>query len=203
MQNDDALHEIAQRLRTHVIILGGFVAVIWLLELFDQATRIALDHYGIIPRDIAGLRGVLIAPFLHASFGHVAANTLPFIILGWFVLLHGTRAFLVVTVTAMIVGGIGTWLIAPSASIHIGASGLIFGYLGYLLARGYFERSWQSILLSVGVLIFYGGMLFGLLPSSLLVSWQMHVFGFVGGVLAAYLLSKSEDEEETTIEIDI
>ena len=197
MENNEQLKEIIQRLRSHVIILGAFVIAIWFFELADWILGGSLDQFGILPRQIIGLRGIVAAPVLHGSFGHVAANTVPFVILGWFVLLRGVRAFAIVTALAIIIGGLGTWLIAPSASVHIGASGLIFGFLGYLIFRGYFERSWQSIAWSIGVLLLYGGMFLGLLPTAMSVSWQMHLFGFIGGGVAAFLLSKSKDENNS------
>jgi membrane associated rhomboid family serine protease len=194
MENNELLQDFPQRLRSQVAILGAFVIIIWLIEMIDWILGGNLDHFGIIPRQLIGLRGIIFAPILHGGFGHVAANTIPFIVLGWFVLLKGFRPFAIVTALAVIVGGIGTWLLAPSSSIHIGASGLIFGFLGYLIFRGYFERSWQSIAWSILVFFIYGGMLLGLLPTALPVSWQMHLFGFVGGGLAAYLLSKNANK---------
>jgi len=193
MEDNELLQDFPQRLRSHIVILGAFVIIIWLVEVFDWILGGSLDQFGILPRQIIGLRGIILAPILHGSFGHVAANTIPFIVLGWFVLLRGVRPFVIVTTLAILIGGIGTWLIAPSASVHIGASGLIFGFLGYLIFRGYFERSWEAIGWSILVLFIYGGMLLGMLPTSMPVSWQMHLFGFIGGGLAAYLLSKNED----------
>lgn len=194
MENTENLQDLTQRLRIQVIILGGIVAAMWVLEIADWVMGGNLDQFGIIPRQLVGLRGIIAAPVLHGSFAHVAANTVPFVILGWFVLLRGIRPFVVVALLALIVSGLGTWLIAPATSIHIGASGIVFGFLGYLIFRGYFERSWQSIAWSIGVLLLYGGMLLGMLPTAMGVSWQMHLFGFVGGGLAAYVLSKNGDE---------
>lgn len=191
MQNGESLQLIGQRLRLQAIVLGAFIVAMWSLELLDWAIGGTLDQFGIIPRELSGLRGIIAAPLLHGGFAHVAANTLPFLILGWFVLLQGMRQFFVVILLTGLIGGLGTWLVGPSSSIHIGASGLIFGFFGYLLFRGYFERSWHSILWALAVLVLYGGMLMGLLPSAMPISWQMHLFGFVGGALAAYILSKS------------
>ena len=193
METNKQIKDISQHLRSHVIILGTFVALIWFIEAVDWILGGHLDQFGIIPRQLIGLRGILLAPLLHGSFSHTAANTIPFIILGWFVLLRGVRSFAIVTALAVLIGGIGTWLFAPSSSVHIGASGLIFGFLGYLIFRGYFERSWQAIGWAILVLLLYGGMLLGMLPTTLPVSWQMHLFGFIGGGLAAYILSKEED----------
>lgn len=198
MENDKQLIDLGQRLRKHVVILGTFVVAIWILEAADWIMGGSLDQFGIYPRQFIGLRGIFAAPLLHGGFAHVAANTIPFVILGWFVLLRSVRTFAIVTALALIVGGLGTWLIAPSATIHIGASGIVFGFLGYLIFRGYFERSWQSIAWAILVMLLYGGMLFGMLPTDAQVSWQMHLFGFIGGGAAAFLLSRTDDR---TLEI--
>jgi len=194
MDQNENLNEIGRTLRTQAIILGGFVVFIWLLEAIDWVLGGNLDQFGILPRQVSGLWGIGAAPLLHVGFAHVAANTIPFLVLGWFVLLRGVKTFVLVTLITMLVSGLGTWLIAPSASIHLGASGLVFGYFGYLLTRGYFERSWEAIVWSVVVALLYGGMLVGLFPNSMGISWQMHLFGFLGGALAAYLLSNGQPE---------
>jgi membrane associated rhomboid family serine protease len=145
--------------------------------------------YGIIPRRVIGLRGILFSPFLHGNFPHLIANTVPFLTLGWLVMLRRTSDFWIVTAIAAFIGGLGTWLIAPSFSIHIGASGIVFGYLGLLLSRGYFERNFGSMALSVTVGVLYGGLLWGVLPQQPGISWQGHLFGFIGGVVAARILA--------------
>jgi len=168
--------------------------VLWLLEALDQIFwRCGLDMFGIRPRTLAGLARIPIAPFLHAGFGHLIANTMPLLILCWLVLLRGARDLAVVTAVSALVSGLGIWLFGASNSIHIGASGLIFGYFGYLVARGYFERSFTALLLAVIALILYGGILMGALPGQPGVSWQGHLFGFAGGILAAYLLASPPD----------
>ncbi|MCA2682466.1 MAG: rhomboid family intramembrane serine protease [Microcystis sp. M038S2] len=180
-----------QEIKTQAIILATFVAIFWLLEILDQFVfRGSLDIFGIIPHQVIGLRGILFAPFLHGDFSHLIANTVPFLILGWLVMLQETSDFFVVTGLTMLVGGLGVWLFAAPGSIHIGASILIFGYLGFLLLRGYFQRNIPSILLSILVFLLYGGTIWGVLPSSRPgISWQGHLFGFLGGVLAAKLIA--------------
>jgi membrane associated rhomboid family serine protease len=180
---------IARELRTQLFTLGSLVALMWAIEIIDHVPGFNLDMYGIIPRNITGLRGILFAPFLHGNFPHLIANTVPFLTLGWLVMLRNTRDFWTVSIIAAIVGGLGTWLIAPTYSIHIGASGVIFGYLGFLLSRGYFERNFASMALSVTVGILYGSLIWGVLPQRPGISWQGHLFGFIGGVLAARFLS--------------
>lgn len=182
---------IAQEFKTQVLILGGLVAIFWGLEIVDSSfLRGSLDLYGIRPRSFIGLRGILFAPFLHGSFAHLAANTAPFLTLGWLVMLREMSDFFVVTIITMLVSGIGVWLTAPAYSIHIGASGLIFGYFGFLLLRGYFERSFAAILFSLIVGLLYGGIIWGVLPLQYGISWQGHLFGFIGGAIAARLLAR-------------
>lgn len=189
MSNDHA-KAIAQELRMHALILGGFVALIWILEFIDLFIfRGYLNLYGIRPRTLIGLRGILFAPFLHGGIGHLIANTIPFLVLGWFVMLREISDFFVVSVITILVSGFGVWLFG-SPSIHIGASGLIFGYFGFLLLRGYFERSFSSIAFSLIVGLLYGGLIWGVLPIRYGISWEGHLFGFLGGVLAARLLAR-------------
>ncbi len=186
---------IAQELKTQAMILGGLVAVAWGLELFDLFIFrqglypvSGLDQYGILPRNLIGLRGILFAPFLHGSLAHLIGNTIPFLMLGWFVMLRETSDFFVVSIISALVSGLGTWLFG-APGIHIGASGVIFGYLGYLLLRGYFERSAIAIAMSLFVCVLYGSLLFGLSPFQPGISWEGHLFGFLGGVLSARLLA--------------
>ncbi|WRH69102.1 MAG: rhomboid family intramembrane serine protease [Planktothrix sp. GU0601_MAG3] len=131
------------------------------------------------------------APFLHGNFNHLVANTLPLIVLGWFVMLRDVKDFFVVTFITIIFSGFGVWLFGSPNTIHIGASGVIFGYLGFLLLRGFFERSFASIALSLVVGWLYGGLIWGVFPSQYGISWQGHLFGFIGGVFAAQMLAKS------------
>ncbi len=180
---------IAQEFRLQIIILTLFVGVFWSVEVVDTILHGSLDQFGIVPRNLIGLRGILFAPFLHANFRHLIANTVPFVTLGWLVMLRHTSDFFVVTAISMLVGGMGTWLIG-SRGFHIGASGVIFGYLGFLLSRGYFERKISSMLLSVMIGLLYGGLLWGVLPNQPNVSWEGHLFGFIGGAIAAKFLAE-------------
>jgi len=182
---------IVNELKSQVFILGGTVALMWILEFFDlMVFRGKLNYFGIIPGSMIGLRGILFAPFLHGDFLHLAANTIPFVTLGWLIMLRETSDFFIVSAISMLVSGLGVWLFAPPNSIHIGASGVVFGYLGYLIFRGYFQRSPGSILLSLIVGLVYGSMIWGVLPTQLGISWQGHLFGFIGGAIAARLLSR-------------
>jgi len=184
---------IAQEFKTQIWILGGLVAIMWVVEILDQfvfrvGLRQTLDIYGIIPRTAIGLRGILFAPFLHGNFPHLIGNTVPFLVLGWLIMLRETSDFFWVSLVSAFVSGLGTWMFG-SSGVHIGASGVIFGYLGYLLARGYFERSMLAIAMSLFVGTLYGSLIWGVLPTRIGISWEGHLFGFIGGVLAARLLT--------------
>ncbi len=191
MRNDDDMQSIARELKLHAWILGGAVALMWGLELIDLILfQGRLNFYGIRPHSLGGLWGILFAPFLHGGLGHLMANTLPFLILGWFVMLREVSDFFRVTAITMLVSGLGVWVFGDPRSIHIGASGVIFGYFGFLLLRGWFERSITAIAFSLIVGFLYGGLIWGVLPLSYGISWQGHLFGFLGGIWAARLLAK-------------
>lgn len=186
-------NSISYKIKNRVSILGRFVSIFWFLELLDLLIfKGYLDRFGIIPHKLIGLRGIVFAPFLHGGLGHLIANTIPFIVLSWFVMLQETSDFWIVTLLTMIVGGFGVWLFGVPGSVHIGASILIFGYLGFLLLRGYFQRNFVSIFLSIIVSFLYGGLVLGMLPFSPGISWEGHLFGFLGGVLAAKLIANEK-----------
>ncbi|MEJ7584712.1 MAG: rhomboid family intramembrane serine protease [Acidimicrobiales bacterium] len=143
-----------------------------------------LDRFGIRPRRFDGLDGIVFSPFLHDGLGHLIANSVPFLLLGAVIALGSARRFLLVTAIIAVVAGVGTWLTGPDNSVHIGASGLVFGYVTYLVSRGVFARNLAYLAGGVVVLMVYGGVLWGLLPRPG-ISWQGHLFGALGGVLAA------------------
>jgi membrane associated rhomboid family serine protease len=165
--------------------MGVLVAALWVLEGVDQASGNALDGYGIEPRSGEGLVAVFIAPFLHLGWAHLAANTLPFFVLGVIVLLDGWRRWCTVTLWVVVVSGAVVWLIAPAGSVTLGASGVVFGWLTYLMVRGLYTRAPGQIALGVVLFLFYGGLLLGVLPTDTAVSWQAHLGGAIGGVVAA------------------
>ena len=179
---------LAAVIKSHALLLFGLLGSMWAEEVVDLLPGLQLDQFGIQPRTVHGLWGILFAPLLHADFQHLLANSLSFIILGGLVLLGGLRIFWNVTIFVTLTGGLGVWLLAPAHTVHIGASGLVFGYLGFLLARGYFARSVPWMLLAVALLAGYGGLLFGLFPGRPGISWQSHLFGFLAGLAAARLL---------------
>lgn len=179
----------AQPLRALGTILT-FTALLWVLEFYDVATGQRLDAQGIAPRDVDALDGILWAPLLHGGFAHLAANTLPFVVFGFLVLANGIGRFLAVTAVIWLLGGLGVWLVAPDGTVHVGMSGVIFGWLTYLLVRGFFARSGTQIVLAVVVFLIWGGVLWGVLPGQAGVSWQGHLFGALAGVVAAWLIAR-------------
>jgi membrane associated rhomboid family serine protease len=173
------------------VAMCAFVPVLFVIELID----IQLDHEldwtgGIKPRVITGLDGILFAPLLHGSFAHLVANSVPLILMGTFVLADGGRRFLFSTGLIAVVSGLGVWFFGPPDSLTVGASGVIFGYLGVLLMRGLVERSWWNIAVGVLIALLYGWQLIGVLPMDERISWQAHLFGFIGGLIAAVVFRR-------------
>ncbi len=172
------------------------VIVMWVVEIVDVALLDdALERQGIQPRRLRGLDGVLLAPLLHDGFGHLIANTIPLAILSGLVLVRGVRRWIEVTAIVVVAGGLGTWVLARSAN-HVGASGVVFGYLGYLLAAGFFERSIRAVALGVVTGLAYGGLLWGVLPTRPGISWESHLFGLLAGVLAAWAVSRQAERAD-------
>ena len=165
----------------------AMVAIMWVEEIVDTPLNGRLDRFGIRPRRLDGLDGIVFSPFLHSGFGHLIANTLPFLILGGALALGNAKRFLLVTLVVGLIGGFGTWLTGGSHQVVIGASGLVFGYLTCLLTRGVFARKASYLVGGLVVLVIYGGILWGVIPRPG-VSWQGHVSGAIGGVVAAWLV---------------
>jgi membrane associated rhomboid family serine protease len=188
-------------------VIGGvtivsFIVLLWVIELFDSLSGHRLDDNGIRPLETDGLMGIVFAPLLHSNWQHLMANTVPALILGFLMTLAGLSRFIFATAIIWILGGLGTWLIgnvgAPAyggvhvETNHIGASGLIMGWLTFLIVFGFFTRNVWQIVVGVIVLFVYGSVLLGVLPGTLGVSWQGHLCGAIAGVFAAYLLSGPE-----------
>ena len=169
-------------------LVGAFVVLLWVIEIVDIVLDNALDDEGVQPREGDGILGILFAPVLHAGWDHLAANTIPVLVLGFLVLVTGIGRGLAATAVIWVVGGVGTWLVAPDNTVHIGASVLVFGWLTYVILRGFFARNSVQILVGLVVLFVYGGALWGVLPGQPGISWQGHLFGAIGGALAAWLL---------------
>jgi len=173
-------------------VIAVFVVLLYVVELVDTLDRNRLDGYGIRPREVDGLDGIVFAPLLHHGWGHLVANTVPLLVFGFLILLAGVARWAAVTAVVWLVGGVGTWLTGQPHSLHLGASVLAFGWLVYLLLRGIFARDASQIALGAILLFMYGGILYGVLPGQPGISWQGHLFGALGGALAAYWFGASD-----------
>jgi membrane associated rhomboid family serine protease len=173
------------------VIMCGFIPVLFAIELADRGTHHRLDQLGgIVPRRWDGLDGIVFAPFLHGDFNHLYGNCAPLLLTGTFVLAAGGKRFLAVTAFIALTSGLGVWLTGSPNTVVIGASGIIFGYLGYLLVRGIVERSWWGIAVGLLIGLLYGVQIPGVLPGDARVSWQAHLFGFLAGIVAAALFRR-------------
>ena len=173
-----------------LILLASIVAVMWIIEAINSIDGQALDSDGLHPRNLDRLWGIATAPFLHASFAHLIDNTIPFVFMGVIIALRGAVRLALVTAIVIILGGLGTWLIAPAGSVTVGASGVVFGYATYLLTRGLFDRSWLEILVGIVVGVVWGAALISSLVPHTGISWQGHLCGAIAGVLAAAMLAR-------------
>lgn len=172
------------------LLILFLVCVMWALEVVDYLGDGYLDRYGIIAHEPDGLPGIFFAPFLHAGFPHLMANSLPLLILGFLAAVRGIGKFLGASLIIIVVSGIGVWVTSPADSVTLGASGLVFGYFGYVVARGLFDRRLLDIVLGVIVAALYWSILWGALPGETGISWQGHLFGLIGGVLGAWVLRR-------------
>ncbi|MFE3328614.1 rhomboid family intramembrane serine protease [Streptomyces sp. NPDC059176] len=176
-----------ERAKTAAKLMLGWVTLLWVLEAVDVATGHSLDGHGITPRDPAELGDIVPAAFLHFGFAHVASNTVPLLVFGFLAALGGIRRFLGVVALIVVADGLGVWLISPANSNTAGASGVVFGLFGYLLARGFVDRKPLDIGIGLVVGAIWGGsILLGISPGNTAVSWQGHLVGLVAGVAAAF-----------------
>ncbi len=182
-----------RRVPSGIAVVAAMAALMWVLEILDAILGGDLDRHGIEPRDTHGLVGIVTAPFLHDGFGHLISNTIPFLMLGAIIAIGGALRVVAVTGIVALVGGLGTWLTGAGDSIHIGASGLVFGFAAYLLVRFLYSRNVLHLGAAVIVLLVWGSsLLIGFLPSPG-ISWQGHLFGAAGGVVAARVLHKRRE----------
>lgn len=164
----------------NLLYVIAFLWIVWMIHYF-----VPINQYGIVPRNISGLSGILFAPMLHHDFPHLAANSVSLFILGLFLItLEHKKSYWIIT-AIIILGGAGTWIIGRPDSVHIGASGVIYGIFGYLLTRGLFKRDFKSIIISVAVFFLYFGMITGVLPADSFTSWESHLCGFISGIIMA------------------
>lgn len=172
------------------VVMIAFVALLYAIEVIDVVASNRLDGWGIRPRSGEGLLGIFAAPLLHGGWDHLIANTVPALVLGFLALATGLARGLAATAIIWLVGGLAVWLVAGGNSVHIGASGLVFGWITYLVVQGFVDRKPWEIVIGLVVLVVYGSVLWGVLPGQPGVSWQGHLFGAVAGVLAAVVLSE-------------
>jgi len=171
-------------------LLAMIVALMWVIEVINTLDSNALDNDGIYPRNLERLWGIFTAPFIHASFQHLISNTIPLVFMGLIIALRGAARLALVTAIVVVVGGIGTWLIAPVHTVTFGASGVVFGYATYLLTRGIFNRSALELLTGAIVGAVWGGALISSVVPHYGVSWQAHLCGGIAGVLAAWIMAR-------------
>ena len=170
------------------VVMLALLSLLWALEFVDQLTGGQLDNYGIHARELDGLPAIFSAPFLHGGWSHLVSNSLPFFVLGTLVLIGGLARWVVSSLTSIVSSGLAAWALTPANTIVLGASGLILGWLTYVIVSGFLAGKPKQVLIALVVLFFYGGMIWGVLPTSAGISWQAHLGGAVGGVLAAWWL---------------
>jgi len=187
------------RLRKGAIVMAIVLAGLWVIEGIDTISNHALDQLGVRPWDLVGLDGIIFAPLLHVSWAHLAANSVPLFVLGTALWASGLRQWIWATVTGWITSGIFAWLLTPIHYIVIGASGVIFGWITYLIVRGFLSRRWSHIILGLIIAFAYGSVLLGVFPMSAGVSWQGHLGGAIGGILAAWLLFRRDRKRQRTV----
>jgi membrane associated rhomboid family serine protease len=169
-----------------------FIAILWMILFLSVI--FPLNRYGIIPRSYSGLPGILLAPFLHLNSSHLIANSLSLLVLGSILLGLEKRRSLVIALYIIIGSGLGTWLIGRPDSIHIGASGLIYGIMAYLFFIGIFRRNIKTVLVSIIVFLLYGGAVWGILPVNSFISWESHLCGFLTGIIIAKVYSNKYEK---------
>ncbi len=172
--------------RQNLQIALAAIAILWLVYLINIVLVVDLRLYGLKPRDLDGLWGILVAPFLHVGLHHLIANTGVLFILLAVSLSYSRALTFKALLTIMLLGGGMVWLLGKGGTIHIGASGIIFGLIGFLMFLGIFRRDWKAVMISVVISLLYGGALLTLLVYVPGISWTGHFFGFISGVLAAW-----------------
>ncbi|WP_405956343.1 rhomboid family intramembrane serine protease [Streptomyces phaeochromogenes] len=182
-----------ERVKNAALLVGGWVALLWVLEAIDVASGHALDTFGVTPREFGELRDIVPAAFVHFGWDHLAANSVPLLLLGFLAALSGIRRFLAVVTVTILVSGLGVWLTASEHSITAGASGVVFGLFGYLLVRGFVDRRIGDVVIGLVVGAVYGSILWGVLPTTAGVSWQGHLFGLIGGVASAFVFRRPRE----------
>ena len=175
--------------RSALFVMAGVLAVLWVVQVANSIDHYGLSkHFGIVAREPSRLPDIFSAPLLHFSYSHIEANSAPLFFLGFFAAYRGIRRFVVATLLIVVTSGLGSWLFSASHTLEVGASGVVFGYFGYVVVRGVVERHVLDVIAAVVVALTYWSILQGVLPSDPHISWQAHLFGLVGGIAAALLL---------------
>jgi membrane associated rhomboid family serine protease len=171
-------------------LMVAFLALLWIVQLVNAGTDYSLaSSGGILPRDPGSLVDILTSPFLHGSLEHLAGNALPLFSLGVIAAIPSPKRFLLMTLVVIVAGGLGVWLFSPAGSITVGASGIVFGYFGYLVLRGFVDRRPADVVVSIGIALAYGYAMWNSVGFGIEgVSWQGHVAGMVGGLIAALVV---------------
>ncbi len=189
------LKPAVSKLKVAMVCSLGFFLLVWIAAVINNYTNGYFFYLGIQPRHPSSLWHVVTAPFLHANFGHLLSNTVPGVLFAFLVAWSGYRTFFEVTGISMVVGGMGVWLFGGADSNHIGASGLIYGWLAYLIVRGIFNRSWLQFFVGVALASTYSGLIWGVFPGQPDISWQGHLFGALAGILAASIITSDDPKK--------
>lgn len=190
---DSANYTRAGRVRTGLSLAVGYLVVLWSVHLVNILLFAGnLAAWGIRPLDFSGLWGIFFAPILHVDFAHLISNSVPGAIFTFLIGLSGRKAWWEVTLIVVLIAGTGTWLLGGPGTVHLGASSLVYGWLAYLVVRGIFNRSLLQILLGLLLGVIYSGLLWGVLPINEGVSWQGHLFGAVGGIVAGMVITSDD-----------
>jgi membrane associated rhomboid family serine protease len=172
-------------------VIISAVTLLAIIEVINLLTGRTFNQFGNFPREVSSLPGILIGPFLHGSLSHFFSNIIPFAIFLYLLLQHGVKRTVGITLWVITVTGILVWLLGRDA-YHVGASGVLYGYFGYLVLGGFFSRQMKLIFISLLVGFFYGGLIFGVLPARPYISWESHLFGFISGLIAAYFWARKK-----------
>ena len=196
-RGDSVNYTRAGRLRTGLVFAIGYLVVLWGIHIINYAIFGGqLSYYGIHPLDFNGIWGIVTAPLLHDDWEHLMGNSLPGAVFCFLIGLSGRKAWWEVTLLVVLIGGLGTWLLGGPGTNHIGASSLVYGWLAYLLVRGIFNRSLIQIVLGVVLGVAYSGLVWGVLPIYEGVSWQGHLFGAIGGIVAGMTITSDDTSKQ-------
>ena len=185
-QVEALLQIIVATIEENLYLLLGFIALLWVIQIINWMLGYRLNQLGLLPRSYRGLMGIVFSPFLHGNANHLFFNTIPLLVLACFIVVGGRTLFFSVSITIILLSGLGVWLFGRRA-MHIGASGLIMGYWGYLLVNAYLQPSLMTLVLALVSIYYFGGLFFGLFPSEKGVSWEGHLFGCLAGIAANFI----------------